>query len=484
MCTQYQLHPPADIVFYITDVALPPLIFGLGIAGNLLLLLVLNLREMRRESAVYVYLAATAGVDVLALLCAVPPFLRDVELLPVPVAHSYPAAVAVWVRRAIDPMLRHSVAWFAALIVVLRFASVDLQADGSDAPQVPDSPSRWTRISSARIVAFVAVVGCSLLDFTRFFDATVVPLVGHCFDPDWLLWSVNRTRFAYVRPFYAEIQPAVSALAGGAVPLAVTALFGAILWLSTTVCCRRHCCRCRPGRSSPPVAGRRSACLRTPADHVERENQLTSTVIAITVAAVCLDGPRIALDVVEAFRLVDATGSDVIGSLVADRPVATTTLAYVVRYVGQVARCLSLLRCAINFVLIAVLDYDFRKTLRRAFCCCCPSADDVYYEPVTCCCCRRSSAKDVDPAETEATTKCDVIDSGHQVGNRKDWKVASSSISSSASSSRKRDNRTTAEHAVKLLPAVRDDGPSGIDGNAATDVGVYCDVDDDRALWV
>jgi hypothetical protein len=317
MCTQYVLHPPTGVVFYITDVALPPLLFGLGVAGNLLLLLVLNLKEMRRESAVYVYLAATAGIDLLALLSVVPSFVRDVELLPVPLAHSYPATAAVWVHRAIEPILRHSAAWYVALAVVVRYATVGgatVDANPVAADRLPTTKpsSRCTRISSSRIVAFVFFVACVMLDFTRFLDATVVPLVGHCFDAEWSLWAVNRSRFAASRPGYAEIQPATSSLVGGAVPLAIAALFAVILWLTTGGWCRRRQYGDSCSELPPHVNGTRSMCLRVPANYDEREYQLTATVIAIVIAAVCLDGPRAALDIAEAFYFGGVTAKDIV----------------------------------------------------------------------------------------------------------------------------------------------------------------------------
>lgn len=488
MCTQYVLHPPTGVVFYLTDVALPPLVFGLGVAGNLLLLLVLNLRQLRRDSAVYVYLAAMAGVDLFALLCAVPPFVRDVELLPVPLAHSRPAASAIWVRRAVEPILRHSAAWYAALAVIIRYATVgdatvEADSDTSDRPSTPESSSRWTRISSSRIVAFVIFVACALLDFTRFFDAAVVPLVGHCFNPEWSLWAVNRTHFAVTRPGYAEIQPATSALAGGAVPLATAALFAVILWLTTTgcSCCRRRSDGC--SKSLPIVGKTRSACLHIPTNHDEREYQLTVTVVAIVIAAVCLDGPRAALDVAEAFHFGGATANDVImtaDSIAYHREASVT--ATVLYYVELVSRCLSLMRCAVNFVIIATMQYDFRKTLRRSCCCCCQTSDDIYYEPVACCC--RSSFSDSDEAIQSNGT------GGHRTGNRKDW-MAVSSLTSSSTSSRKQDNRGTRKQNSKSPRPSADEVAGDVSHVSASspvvcnaDTAFYCDVDDDRALWI
>jgi hypothetical protein len=102
-------------------------------------------------------------------------------------------------------------------------------------------------------------------------------------------------------------------------------------------------------------------------------------------------------------------------------------------YVELVTRCLSLMRCVVNFVIVAMMQYDFRKTLRRTFCCCCSTTDDIYYEPVVCCRCR--SSDDTDDAVPSKKS------SGNRAEIRKNW-TAVSSLASTSSSSRKQDNNS------------------------------------------
>jgi len=156
----------------------------------------------------------------------------------------------------------------------------------------------------------------------------------------------------------------VSTLAGEALPAALSLLFALMLFVGHLQCCRR----------TP------SAALRTPVDDNERSYQLSVTVFAVSIAFFILDGPTAAVGITRVFyfRSPIAAGSE---------------HTHALYYLSTIARCLSLARCAVNCVIIAVVNYDFRKTVRRTFCCCCPSDDDVYFEPVTCCpapCCRRS----------------------------------------------------------------------------------------------
>ena len=352
MCIDYQLHPRTGVLFYVTDVVIPPITFTIGIAGNLLILIILSRRSMRRDSAMYVYYTAIAAVDLVALLSAMPSFVRHIDLVPLSFAHSRWMAYVVWARRAVEPMLRHTAGWLTAAAAGVRCATVRLDT-------VAGSPAQWTQISASRIVAFVIFVACVLLDFTRFLDAAVVELTDHCFT-GVRLWSHNVTSLGR-RRFYVELQPAASTLVGETLPFGLSLLFAIILFVGHLHCCRR----------TPSVA------LRTPLNSDEHGYQLSATVFALSIAFVILDAPSAALGLTRIFyfRSSNATGNEYLYRL------------------SLIAGCLSLLRCAVNCLLLVVVNYDFRKTMRRTFCCCSPSDDDVYFEPVMCCpppCYRRS----------------------------------------------------------------------------------------------
>jgi len=351
MCVEYQLRPRTGVLFYVTDVVLPPIIFAVGVAGNLLLVVILSRRSMRRSSAVYVYFTAIAVVDLVALFCAVPLFVRDANLVSLSVAHSRSMAYVVWIRRGVEPILRHVAGWLTATAAGVRCATTRQDT-------VSGSSAHRTWICASRVVAFVFFVACVLLDFTRFLDAAVVELVDHCFS-GVRLWSQNVTALGR-RRFYVELQPAVSTLAGESLPLVLSLLFALILFVRQLRCCR----------GTPSVA------LRAAVDDHERECQLSVTVFSLSIAFVLLDGLTAALGLTRVFyfRSPTAAGSDDLYRL------------------SLVARCLSLLRCAVNCPIVAVVNYDFRKTVRRSLCCCCSSDDDVYFEPIACFpppCCRR-----------------------------------------------------------------------------------------------
>lgn len=348
MCVPYPLHPSPDPLFYLTEVLLPPLLFGVGVLGSLLVLAVLNCRTLRRESSIYVYLTGLAAADVLSLACAVPRFIRNVDAFPIELAFSREMAFAVWVKRGLGPVCVQSAAWMAALTGVVRYAGVQFQS----------SPSRWTRISLSRVVVFVVFVFCLLLNFTRFLDTEVVELSGHCFEP-LTLWSQNVTRFG-LNPVYRDLHPVIVSFLGYLIPLSVTLLFVLLVG-------------CGPNGCS--LLGRRSVLLRTPRDRDEGEFQVNISVLAICTALLVLGAPLAVCSVFDAF-FKDALDE---------------TFVY---YFEMVARCLWLLRSALGFVLLALINYDFRKTLRRGCCCCCPAQDDEFFEPVTCCPCRRRADRD------------------------------------------------------------------------------------------
>jgi len=355
MCIEYQLHPRADALYYATDVVLPPILFGLGVAGNLLIVVMLSRRSMRQDSAIYVYYTAVAAVDLVALLCAALTFVRDLDLVPMSVAYSHSMAYVIWARRAIEPMLRHTAGWLTATAAGVRCVTVRLGT-------ITESSAHWSRISVSRVVAFIIFVSCVLLDFTRFLDAAVVELTDHCMF-GVRLWSHNVTALGR-RRFYVELQPAVSTLAGETLPVALSLLFLLFLLAGHLRCCRR----------TPSVV------LQTPADNDEREYQLSVTVFALLIAFCILDGPTAAIGLTRVFHFRSAA--------------AGSEVSQVLYYLSMIGRCLSLARCAVNCVIIVFVNYDFRKTMRRTFCCCCTSDDDVYFEPVMCCsllcsCCRR-----------------------------------------------------------------------------------------------
>lgn len=344
MCIEYQFHPRASALFYVTSVVLPPIVFIVGLAGNVLLLVILSRKSVRRETAVYVYYTAVAGVDLVALLCAVPTFVRDLDFLPPSVAYSRPMAYVVWTHRAVEPMLRHTAGWLTAMAAGVRCVSVRLGSTASG------SSAHSATIGVSRIVAFIIFVACVLLDFTRFLDAAVRELTDHCLAGDVRLWSAHNVTALGRRRFYVELQPAVSTLAGEVLPMALLLLFALVLFVGRLRCCRR----------TPPVA------LRTPVDDDERHYQLSVSVFLVSLALVLLDSPSAALALTRVFYF--RSGTDVTYSSL-----------------WLIARCLSLVRCAVNCVILVVVKHDVRKTARRTFCCCCSSDDDVYFEPVRCC---------------------------------------------------------------------------------------------------
>ncbi len=87
-CITFPVRQTANPLFYTTNIVLSPILFGLGIMGNLLAVAVFNHSHLRRESPLYVYLSAISVVDTLTLLLLIPNSIQDMEVLPPNVTYS------------------------------------------------------------------------------------------------------------------------------------------------------------------------------------------------------------------------------------------------------------------------------------------------------------------------------------------------------------------------------------------------------------
>ncbi|ELT91263.1 hypothetical protein CAPTEDRAFT_202379 [Capitella teleta] len=352
-CVPFPVRRSTSALFYATNIVLSPVIYGVGLVGNLLLLLMLQRRFLRKESAVYVYLTGIAVVDVLSLLVRIPRSLRDMEILPINSSYSKPMAYAAWMCYGADYVFRNSSSWCLAFACIARYISA----------RWPYSPRRFTRISSSRIAVFTLFMFSAMVNFARFFEISAIEVQGHCF-PGASLWSEARTSFSR-RVGFGVVYPWITACLCYIVPFILIVIFISLLSHATGGA------HLRPSRVCHEA-------LRKPRNEDQREIQLTVSVFVITMTYFALETPTIIKHVMLAAMGPTLEQNDFFYEF---------TL---------IADCLSLISCTLNFFHLSIFSHDFRKTFTRTFCFLCTRCmGDEYFEGVSCspCC----SGKEEEP---------------------------------------------------------------------------------------
>ena len=349
-CVVFPVRQASNPVFYTTNIVLMPVIFGLGIMGNLLSLVVLNRSSLRRESPVYVYLTGLAVMDLLRLVINVPVAIRDMEVLQPDVTYSYDMVLLATYAEGFAHLFKHTATWLISFVGVVRWVGL----------RWPRLRLRWRKISASRVVVFLLFVLCCVLDFPRFFQARVVPVVGHCFS-GMTLWHWQYTRFGS-HPAYIAVYPWVVTIIGYLLPFFLLLVFGVLMALYAPW--------------SRIV--RAKIILRSPRDDDEGELQLTAMLLVMSSIYLLLELPACMVQILVSLN---------------DRQVLATNNRFT--DFSLIADCLSLMHCSVSFIVYNLMSGDFRKAFRRSFCCCCDTGDE-YYEPVSCtsvmnscgvCCC-------------------------------------------------------------------------------------------------
>ncbi len=155
-CTD-PLHYVENPVWQATNGVLLPVHFCFGFLGNLFILIVLNGAHMRTSNPIYVYLVGLASLDLLNLGMRIPTYLRDMEILPLERGFSEGMAYYVMLYNGFGSIVRHSEIWVVVFAALVRYFMISR----------PFSKRRWMRISASRIIVFLIVVACVILDFAR-----------------------------------------------------------------------------------------------------------------------------------------------------------------------------------------------------------------------------------------------------------------------------------------------------------------------------
>ena len=377
-CTSPYAHT-SNHVFIMTNVVINPILFGIGIIGNILILIILNRSFLRTTSAIYVYLTGLAACDLLILMLAIPRILRDTAVVPLEIGYSKEMAQYVTYEYGFINILKHAAIWIIVFVSLVRYVTLTS----------PLKKRRLTTISASRIIVFVIVLFCLVLDFPRFFEMQVVEKKHHCLEKK-VLWDWDFTPFAS-NALYLKVYPWVIVTAGFALPFFLMGLIGVLFAV-----------RIRLGHIL-----RNYVNVTSQADG--NEVQVNVLLVAIIVSFLVLELPTAILNILFAVR----------------RERVKHTSEY--NEFTLLANCLSFLHSSINFILYTAINGDFRKTFRRTFCCVCITGDE-YYEPMTCmdiltcACCNRVQKETISSRASSASSRGSKVpppnDSSSEVSNQ------------------------------------------------------------------
>lgn len=87
-CVVYPPHLADDQWFYLTHIIATPIIFGAGVLGNLVCIIVFNNKTLRMAHPTYAYLNGLGIMDFLGLCLMIPRYIQECEALPVQQTHS------------------------------------------------------------------------------------------------------------------------------------------------------------------------------------------------------------------------------------------------------------------------------------------------------------------------------------------------------------------------------------------------------------
>lgn len=156
-CTD-PVHYVDNPVWQATNAVLLPVQFCFGMVGSVLTIVVLNGAHMRTSNAIYVYLTALAALDFLTLAMTIPTYLRDMEIIPLEVGFSEDMATYLLLYNGFGNIVQHSSIWVIVFVALVRYVAVSR----------PFRKRRWTRISASRIIVFLIVLACVVVDFARY----------------------------------------------------------------------------------------------------------------------------------------------------------------------------------------------------------------------------------------------------------------------------------------------------------------------------
>jgi hypothetical protein len=232
----------------------------------------------------------------------------------------------------------------------------------------------WTKISVSRIIAFVIFVASCLLCLPIFFQASVKEVINHCL-LGLQLWGHEPTTLAK-SILYTSLYPWIITGVVFLIPYTTLAILS--IAIPIKVGARRFCTQ--------------KVVMQNAKSEEDRNLQLGKCLFVLILVYIIFETPG---NVGELFLALYGP------SFKASAGYTEFTL---------VSELLHRIRICLPFVIYALFDGEFRKSLRRALCC---SADE-HYEP--CACCMMSSVAKEEPYDWR---KQDVVQNGSLLKKKK-----------------------------------------------------------------
>ena len=293
---------------------------------------------------------------------------QDTEIADPEVTYSRWMAFLITKSYGISNITKHSATWIMVFLPI-----ISLQCSRS-----PFRKDRWTKISTSRIVIFLIILFCTVIDFPRFLEVAVTRVEGHCFE-NMEIWDWKYTEFGSTNLFIVVFPLMIVIICFG-IPFVLILIFTSMLWSHL--------------RSKP----KQKKVLYTPKNPDQVIYQASSLVLIVVLVFSALQLPDAIVQIFVALYGL---------------PFSLTPGFH---EFAAVSRLLVLVRCSINFLLYCLLSSEFRKAFSRTFCCLC--IKDEYYEPITCktvfCC-----GPDIDPPEKKLKEKKSLFSIGKKQKKKK-----------------------------------------------------------------
>lgn len=339
-CRVFPVYRADDICFYITHVVMSPIVFGVGVLGNLTCIVVLNTRFIRKANPTYAYINGLAIVDILYLLLLIPRYLQESGTLPMEISHCRIMAHAVNITNGATEIFTHCGPWFVLMAAVVFLAGAETKSYKNHKPA-------WLKISVSRIIAFVIFLASVLLNFPRFFESSVKEVKNHCLEGLVKLWGFEPTSLGQ-NLLYTDLYPWIVTGLSFFLPYSILIILAITIPVKLRI---KQFCKTKV------------TVTNTLKFNGKRVLQLGKCLFVLIILFAILETPANVKSL-----LVALYGEEFKKSKGYEEFVLISEL-------------LHRIRASIPFLLYSLLDGAFRKSLRRILCC----ASDDFYEPCVCC---------------------------------------------------------------------------------------------------
>ena len=315
-----------ETLFVITNIILVPILVSVGLVGNIFTLIVVNRRDMRKQSSVYVYLTGLAVSDTCILSLVLPLTLRDADLLPAKLVYSRAMVLYYVIQYCLTNIFKHTATWIMVTVAIIRHYGISQ----------PLSSGRCMTVKTSRATVCVIFTCCVMLDAPRFYELDAYLLQNMCYDTPIWVWGYSE--FGRSENYY-NVYPWVIVVLCFIIPFSCILVFNTLLLVNI---------------SASRIKGK--AVVRDH-DYKRKETQTTAMLMTVIMVFFLLELP-------------DSIGNVFLA--IAGVPFASKSKRF--SEFLLCANSLSLLHSSINFIFYSMISSEFRKGFQATFCRVCNTA--------------------------------------------------------------------------------------------------------------